>query len=162
MMHWSADVWSAVASWIMAVASVGACVVGLFGLWTWKKQDMWKADKDLARRMLLTLSHYENAVRAAVNMPATADPSTDRRAVAQARAEVLPLSQEAEAVWGKDFPADRLAQALRLEGEIFATSADSPDHALGASPTHSGILDLLHRELQHIEAVLRGKLGTRR
>lgn len=151
MSGWEAAQWGALASWVTALASATACIAGFIGLSTWKRQDIWKADKDLARRILLALAHYQDAMQVALaRQPAEDDPVW--RKVATTRAELLALMQEARAVWQDDFPADLLTRLLTSERQALASTPAADGGRLGPA----------HQILQDIEALLRRKLGARR
>ena len=56
------EAWSVIADWVMAAAAVVAAGAALYGLNTWKNQNIWVADSDLARRVLIEVYRYRDSL----------------------------------------------------------------------------------------------------
>jgi hypothetical protein len=119
---WGPEHWSAVANGFVALAAVGGAIAAFVGLGTWKNQLNWQSNNDLAKRVLLALYRYRDAIFALRNptilgVEMVADNGTavsskypwDGTAVALARrltllrsmrSELDGVLQEAEAHWG--------------------------------------------------------------
>jgi len=138
------DIFSIVGT-IFSVMGVGfAAYIGISGLATWKRQTKGTADHELARRILIALYGYRDAIRKVRNpmfLSFEMEPGKDEkpdddpklkninenRRVYGRRFESLgksknPLSValvEAEAVWGYEL-LERMAALFRLERELFS------------------------------------------
>ncbi|NWA41107.1 hypothetical protein HX871_18850 [Pseudomonas reactans] len=138
------DIFS-IAGTIFSVMGVGfAAYIGISGLATWKRQTKGTADHELARRILIALYGYRDAIRKVRNpmvLSFEMEPGKDEkpdddpklkninenRRVYGRRFENLgksknPLSValvEAEAVWGYEL-LERMAALFRLERELFS------------------------------------------
>lgn len=138
------DVFSIVGT-IFSVIGVGlAAYIGISGLATWRRQTKGTADHELARRILIALYGYRDAIRKVRNPMVLAfemepgkdekpddDPKlkniNENRRVYSRRFESLgqsknPLSValvEAEAVWGAEL-LDRMSGLFKLERELFS------------------------------------------
>lgn len=139
----SAEAWAASANVVMAGAAVAAAIAAFRGLSTWKKQNIWTADTDLARRIMIATYRYRDALYS-VRHPAMSnselrineaeadglpDAELRRRGVINAyakrwerhsekRNELDALLLEADAVWEEEL--SKLFEPLKtLEHELF-------------------------------------------
>jgi hypothetical protein len=144
------------ATWVLRdvmvpLATVGTAAVGsyvaLVGLSTWKRQLSGQTDHELARRLLITLYRYRNAINR-VRHPAMfanefTDPPADKREhmnsaqirfygtvqayqnrwspVAEQRAEIDAELIEAEAIWDAALKSQIFAELFALEWELQTT-----------------------------------------
>lgn len=105
------EAWSAIADCVMAGAAVAAAIAAFRGLKAWKKQETWREDTNLARRMLVALEVYRAAARFARRPIFRPDEyrlgevSSERamslrwHEVVRAKAELTALNNEARALW---------------------------------------------------------------
>lgn len=134
---------SSLANILMALAACAAAVAAFMGLSTWKSQFRYKVDHDLARRALLELLRYKDAI-AAVRHPAIFTPETSTamegkiapenpeqqeyeefaavyekrwKKVTRSRNELYPILQEIEAVWGQE-ARELFSPLFKLEIEL--------------------------------------------
>ncbi len=139
---WGAEQWSALASAVMAASAAGGAIAAFMGLNAWKMQQVWLTDHDLARKLLMSVSHFRDSI-AAVRNPALSTTETapgraacahENEAIQRFEGDVFAynarldahrihsnglaaLVVEADAVWGPDFRS--MTKKLReLENEV--------------------------------------------
>jgi hypothetical protein len=135
---------SALANLLIAGAAIAAAIAAFMGLSTWKAQNVWVADKELARNILIMMYKHKDAI-ANVRHPVIFSNETEaalvgvevpkneeekrfletakvyeRRwaTVSEVRSQAYPLLLEVEAIWGKS-ERDLFQQIWELEAELF-------------------------------------------
>lgn len=151
----SAEVWSAVADWVVAIAAGIGALTAWTGLNAWQDQQKWTLDTQLAHRILVLIYRHKDAL-AGVRHPAIwtgetvdavkgkelPDDRSHRRfietasvyekrwsKVSEIRAEIYSQLLEAQALWGDSFK-DLLSPLWKLEVELLGvvrTYLDSMD-----------------------------------
>lgn len=138
------EFFSSLNSVLLTGAAVGGATTALMGLNTWKKQLNWQTDHDLARRILVSLYRYRDAINGvrhpamfAYEMPEPPEQEREGMTAEQRRfyglskaygnrwekvtdtnAELYPDFLEAEAVWGKTL-SDLMKPIRELQHELF-------------------------------------------
>lgn len=136
--------WSALADWVMALAAFVAAFIALKGLNAWKNQNIWAADADLARHVLIAVYRFRDSLYA-VRHPAMSvgemrlsddekgkisDGEARRRGTINAYSKRWGRHQEraieldahlieADAVWGTEL-SGKVAVLKNLEHELWA------------------------------------------
>lgn len=129
---------------IVALAAGSGAIVAMIGLNTWKKQNYWSIDHDLAKRLLLATYKYRDSLYS-VRHPAMSETemtseeaeiegisARDRRAAGiigayakrwekhlPFRAALDAMLLETDAVWGKELRSD-FSRIFELERELLA------------------------------------------
>lgn len=143
MSSWSPDAWSAAADWVTALAAGAASIAAIRGINSWRRQELWREERELARGLLVALVGYEQSIKALrsrlvrnhemrgeegetdtpkrlENRAADVRRAYSRRwnKVDAARAEIEAKLPEAKIVWS-DEKLDTLFSGLfKLEGEL--------------------------------------------
>jgi len=132
----------ALGSLLMAFAAIAAATAAWNGLETWKKQSVWAADNDLAKRAMLAMYRYRDSLHAvrhmAMNRAEMALPLEDGQTIwsgsegsagviaayirrwekhSPNRNQVEAIVLEADAVWGPDLRR-WVKSLLALENEL--------------------------------------------
>lgn len=134
---------SALANVLLAGAAISAAIAAFLGLSTWKAQNIWAADRELARNILILMYKHKDAVAnvrhpaiftneteaalVGLEVPKTEDEKRylgtakvyEKRwaAISELRSQIYPLLLEVEAIWGR--PARELFQPVwQLETEL--------------------------------------------
>ncbi|MCT8330283.1 hypothetical protein [Albidovulum sediminis] len=136
--------WSALANWVMAGAAVLAACAARSGLNSWKNQNIWTADAELARRILIALYRFRDSLYAvrhpamfAGEMRLDAEQESKLSEVEQRQEsvrsaysrrwsrhqeqaiELSSLMIEADAVWGEEL-SKKVSELRKLERELWA------------------------------------------
>ena len=131
-MNWSPEAWSAVADWLMAIAAVGAAITAWHGLSTWRHQERWKEDRQIARDISREVVRYKDAVAAACRqyisvaifgeetLEAASEAETRRRfsEVAERRAAITAHLIEAKILWGELIPTETISRLAKHETKL--------------------------------------------
>lgn len=156
-------IWSIIAEYISAFATVGAVVVGSGGLWVWRQKLTGETEHELARRLLTALYRVRERIKAARSPMITGgefeaaaeeagveeaqrergvgytDEATravyDRRwqKVSDAMSDLNVEALEAEAVWGEE--AKEALQSVRnCVGELFSLMSQHVRYATEGPP----------------------------
>jgi|GEM_PF-1966518 len=171
-----AEVWSAIADWVVAAAAGLGALTAWKGLNAWQVQQKWSLDTQLAHRILVLIYRHKDAL-AGVRHPAIWSGETvdavkgkelpndrDHRRfietaavyekrwskVAEVRAELYSQMLEAQALWGDSFK-DLLLPLWKLEVELLGvvrTYLDSMDRNSSADMRRA--MSKIHREKRDI------------
>ena len=146
-MNWSPEAWSAAADWFMAFAAIVAAITAWHGLSTWRHQERWKEDRQVARDISREVVRYKDAVAAARRqhsriaiseddtLKAASEAEGRRRfdEVAERRTAITALLTEAKILWGELIPTEVISRLAKHEtmlrvsvDELRALSADHP------------------------------------
>jgi hypothetical protein len=134
--------------WVMPLITVIATAVGIYvalaGLSTWKRQLKGQADHDLARRVLVTLYRYREAIKGLRNPAMSGNefplpPEAERNGMSDAQIRYFGLSSayqnrwlhvrdarieldtsllETEALWGDELRSKMFAEVFSLEWSL--------------------------------------------
>ncbi|MBY6167223.1 hypothetical protein [Pseudooceanicola nitratireducens] len=124
MMEGISEAISALGQFLMAGAAIAGAVAAFMGLDRWKNQTVWQGDRDLARKLLVSLYLRKNAVKAVRNPfgfegeggPIAADTPEDEKnwkatlkkyqfrlgKLEEVKSEIFALEAEAKAIWGNE------------------------------------------------------------